>query len=495
MRRRLAITVFAATAMVVIAFVLPLGYLVRRVAEDRAINAATARARAIGPILAGQGAAEVREAVASARAEGSEPITVVLPDGEHVGSTRPVDPAALRLARRGDAFVRRLDGGVDVYQPVVTAGGSTGVVVVHVSAGRMHDGVLTSWLVLGGLGLVLSSGALVLADRIARSATRPLADVATVARRLASGEEDARGHGRRTARGAGGRPRAQPAGRPRRRAARRRPRAARGPLTRPANADHRAATRRRAPRLVGRPGPVGRRRRTPGGRGERPHRDGAARPRCDERFRSRRSRRDHAGATVVLVGRRRRADAAVRGGGAVGAGLGRRRARRAHRGGGRALVSNAVRHTPSDTAISVSLVRSGRWAELVVDDAGPGFPSPAVVERGVRGREGSGTGLGLDIARRTATAAGGRLTIGRASLGGARVAMHLPVVPAPGAHPRGQANSTFATVIRPASGGPDGSAARWWVTGTRSCTATPTSPSSTAPAIPRSWWRRRTVSA
>ncbi len=192
MRRRLAITVFAATAMVVIAFVVPLGYLVRRVAEDRAVNAATAQARAIGPVITGQGPSEVRDAIASARRDGSEPITVVLPDGERVGSTRPVDRAALRLARRGDAFVRRLDEGVDVYQPVVTAGGSTGVVVVHVSEGRMHDGVLGSWLVLGGLGLVLSSGALLLADRIARSATRPLGDVATVARRLAAGEEDAR---------------------------------------------------------------------------------------------------------------------------------------------------------------------------------------------------------------------------------------------------------------------------------------------------------------
>ena len=96
-----------------------------------------------------------------------------------------------------------------------------------------------------------------------------------------------------------------------------------------------------------------------------------------------------------------------------------------------ALVSNAVRHTPSDTAISVSLIRRGQWAELTVDDAGPGFPSASVVERGVRGRDGSGTGLGLDIARRTATEAGGRLTIGRASLGGARVAIRLPVVPGP----------------------------------------------------------------
>ncbi len=118
-----------------------------------------------------------------------------------------------------------------------------------------------------------------------------------------------------------------------------------------------------------------------------------------------------------------------------------------------ALVSNAVQHTPRDTAISVSLVRRGRWAELVVDDAGPGFPSAAVVQRGVRGRDGSGTGLGLDIARRTATEAGGRLTIGRASLGGARVAIRLPVVAAPAAP--GPAPAATPAPVTTVSGGED----------------------------------------
>jgi signal transduction histidine kinase len=66
--------------------------------------------------------------------------------------------------------------------------------------------------------------------------------------------------------------------------------------------------------------------------------------------------------------------------------------------------------------------------EVAVEDAGAGIDVPAVVlGRGVT-RAGS-TGLGLDIARRAAEAAGGRLDVGRsADLGGARVALVLPTV-------------------------------------------------------------------
>ena len=95
-----------------------------------------------------------------------------------------------------------------------------------------------------------------------------------------------------------------------------------------------------------------------------------------------------------------------------------------------ALISNALQHTPRTAAIAVAVAASADrdWVELTIDDAGPGFPSGAVVERGVRGRESDGTGLGLDIARRTAVAAGGALSIARSPLGGARVLVRLPVV-------------------------------------------------------------------
>jgi signal transduction histidine kinase len=72
-----------------------------------------------------------------------------------------------------------------------------------------------------------------------------------------------------------------------------------------------------------------------------------------------------------------------------------------------ALLGNVFSHTPEGTPLSVT-VRPGTagGAQLVVADAGPGMADGAVQ----RGRSGAGsTGLGLDIARRTAESSGGSL--------------------------------------------------------------------------------------
>jgi signal transduction histidine kinase len=74
-----------------------------------------------------------------------------------------------------------------------------------------------------------------------------------------------------------------------------------------------------------------------------------------------------------------------------------------------ALVENVVAHTPDGTPARIILTRQATGGVLiVVADEGPGIPLGA----GERGRSDRGsTGLGLDIARRCAEAAGGRLTI------------------------------------------------------------------------------------
>jgi signal transduction histidine kinase len=86
-----------------------------------------------------------------------------------------------------------------------------------------------------------------------------------------------------------------------------------------------------------------------------------------------------------------------------------------------ALLENVFAHTPDEAALRVAVrPLADGGGSLVVEDAGPGLPGGLVAQRGVSGRMGS-TGLGLDIARRTAEAAGGSMVLGVSSLGGARV--------------------------------------------------------------------------
>lgn len=79
---------------------------------------------------------------------------------------------------------------------------------------------------------------------------------------------------------------------------------------------------------------------------------------------------------------------------------------------GRALVSNALTHTPAGTRVTIGVRRRGGHAQLVVEDDGPGIPSAhreAVFERfyRVEGGKASGSGLGLAIAREIARLMGG----------------------------------------------------------------------------------------
>ena len=93
-----------------------------------------------------------------------------------------------------------------------------------------------------------------------------------------------------------------------------------------------------------------------------------------------------------------------------------------------ALIGNVFAHTQPGTGLAVSVHRSnGPYVDVVVEDAGDGFPDDlSVADRGSSGTD--STGLGLDIARRTAVAAGGDLLLRSSALGGAEVTMRLLLV-------------------------------------------------------------------
>jgi two-component system, OmpR family, sensor kinase len=85
------------------------------------------------------------------------------------------------------------------------------------------------------------------------------------------------------------------------------------------------------------------------------------------------------------------------------------------------LMSNAAKHTPPGTAVTVAVAANGTpgSVELSVTDDGPGIPEdlqPALFERFVRGdsaRSGNGgsTGLGLAIVQAVTTAHGGSVSL------------------------------------------------------------------------------------
>ncbi|GAA0512340.1 two-component sensor histidine kinase [Paractinoplanes deccanensis] len=89
-----------------------------------------------------------------------------------------------------------------------------------------------------------------------------------------------------------------------------------------------------------------------------------------------------------------------------------------------AILGNVFRYTPQGTAFEVGISRRDGWVAVRVDDAGPGIPDPEKAMQRGQSNQGS-TGLGLDIARRAAQAAGGSVNLDRAAMGGASVVMLL----------------------------------------------------------------------
>jgi two-component system sensor histidine kinase KdpD len=96
------------------------------------------------------------------------------------------------------------------------------------------------------------------------------------------------------------------------------------------------------------------------------------------------------------------------------------------------LLTNALRHTPSDGSIAVMVTAAEGTIEVAVEDTGDGLAPVAerrMFERFWRGDPSRGTdgaGLGLAIAQGLIEAQGGRIWAENRPAGGARVAFALP---------------------------------------------------------------------
>lgn len=192
----------AVASLVVVAFLVPVGILIRNQAQSTALRSAERDSQSVAAALAVAGStsqqAEVtRESATAILVAFGEPdgLSVVLPDDSIVGSDF-VLTANLAQARRGAAFPARATGGVEVLVPVLLSDpieGDTAVVVrAFVPDDELTKGVGTAWAMLLGLGVAIIAIAVFASDRLGTSVVRPVTALSEAAHRWSDGELDTR---------------------------------------------------------------------------------------------------------------------------------------------------------------------------------------------------------------------------------------------------------------------------------------------------------------
>lgn len=432
MRARLALLAAAVSTLVLVAFLVPLGLLVRTAAADRAVNAATSQAQALAPVVATASRPVLGLTLEQVNSGAAHRLTVFLPGGRVLGAPAS-RTAAVDLAARGRSFTETVPGGVKVLVSVQGMAAGPAVITTFVPDADLRQGVARSWLILAGLGLVLVATGVVVADRLAQAMIKPVTELSAVSHRLARGDLQAR------ARPTGPREigdvatalnhlaaRISDLVRAEREAAADLSHRLRTPLTAlrldaealrdPDEAQRVASGIDALERAVDQ---AIRDARQGAGDGGPVSCDAAAVTRERVEFWSVLAEETSREVTARIPDRPLPARIAPADLAALID----------------ALLGNVFAHTPDGTGFDVTLTpRPGGGAQLIVSDHGPGFPVRATAGQDLaqRGASTGSTGLGLDIARRAAESSGGMLYLGRAAHGGAEVIIEIgPPEPQP----------------------------------------------------------------
>ncbi|WP_030320843.1 sensor histidine kinase [Streptomyces sp. NRRL B-3229] len=200
MRWALVKVCLAVTTMVVVAFAIPLGLVIKEMARDRAFSNAERQAAAVAPALSiTTDRDQLERVVASAGSDAG--MAVHLPAADDPGSDRKaLDIGRQRAAADDIATVRRLgrasttevSGGSTLLQPVALSSGRIAVVEVYVAESEVSNGVATAWAVLAGVGIALVVGSVAVADRLGVRMVRPARKLVEGAHELGEGKLGAR---------------------------------------------------------------------------------------------------------------------------------------------------------------------------------------------------------------------------------------------------------------------------------------------------------------
>lgn len=94
------------------------------------------------------------------------------------------------------------------------------------------------------------------------------------------------------------------------------------------------------------------------------------------------------------------------------------------------LFDNALKHLPPGTTISIQLEALAEFGRLKIEDDGPGFP-PEIIDRPfekyAKGKQSTGSGLGLAFAEAVVRTHGGQIRAGNGKHGGAQIVVDLPL--------------------------------------------------------------------
>ncbi|MFF7449136.1 MULTISPECIES: ATP-binding protein [unclassified Streptomyces] len=428
MRWALVKVCLAVTTMVVVAFAIPLGLVIKEMARDRAFSNAEREAAAVAPALSiTTDRDQLERVVASAGSEAEMAVHIPAAGGAaavDIGRQRAAGADIATVRKLGRASTSEVGGGSTLLQPVALSSGEIAVVEVYVPESEVSNGVATAWAVLAGVGVALIVGSVAVADRLGVRMVQP-------AQRLVEGAHEL-GEGKLGSRV----PEEGPT--ELRLAAVAFNSMADQVVQLLANERELAADlshRLRTPLTVLRLNAAS--------LGEGP---------AAEQTRAAVAQLEREVDTIIRTAREAKPQTAAAGPGAgcdaaevvrermaFWSALAEDEGRKVRVAGVErpvripvaradlvaaldALLGNVFRHTPEGTAFAVD-VHNGEDAVIVlVSDAGPGIPDPeAAMARGRGSGSAGSTGLGLDIVRRLAEETGGDVRIGSSVLGGTEV--------------------------------------------------------------------------